>query len=341
MAVMKDVAKQAGVSISTVSFVLSGHAREHKVAEGTVRRVLQAAKRLGYKPNVPGTAEDRAEPVIAFFVPENASWLDMGMVYRAMERHIRHWGRTYNVLLCPYPAGGLMEKLGRMAPGACDAAVIGIESEDELAALEGAAPLPAEALPFPVVVYNHASTRFSSVTCLADEAVAQAVRIIRAKGSDPIVVVAGDAALRAQDPYYTLFVAAAQGSGIDLSAQSLITAEATMRGGAIAARQIVNLSPRPKLILCMNSALAFGAIPLLARNGILIPRDADLLCFGASDESEHIVNYIPSLSMIARPLDEMTAKAFDLALQLADAPDTQVQHCTCSCRLLLHDSFAP
>lgn len=33
MAVMKDVAKLAGVSISTVSFVLNGTAKEHKVAD--------------------------------------------------------------------------------------------------------------------------------------------------------------------------------------------------------------------------------------------------------------------------------------------------------------------
>ena len=35
MAVMKDVAKLAGVSISTVSFVLNGMAEERKVAPET------------------------------------------------------------------------------------------------------------------------------------------------------------------------------------------------------------------------------------------------------------------------------------------------------------------
>ena len=40
MAVMKDVAKLAGVSISTVSFVLNGTAKEHKVADKTAQKVL-------------------------------------------------------------------------------------------------------------------------------------------------------------------------------------------------------------------------------------------------------------------------------------------------------------
>ena len=343
MAVMKDVARQAGVSISTVSFVLSGRAREHKVAESTVRRVLQTAKQLGYKPNIPGAAEGRAEPVVAFFIPENAAWLDMEMVYRAIEADIRHSGRAYNVLLCPYPAGGLAAKLDGLGAGGCDAAVVGIESDNELTALEqppANAQNDGDRPPFPLVIYNHGSTRFSSVTCLADAAVNEAVQIISAKRSAPIAVVTGDASLRTQDPYFSLFVAAAKACGIPLAEKNLIAAETTMRGGAIAARQILNLDPRPELIVCMNSALAFGAIPLLARNGVLIPRDAELLCFGATGESEHIVNYIPSLSMIARPIDEMTAKAFELALQLANVPEAPLQHCTCACRLLLHDSFA-
>ncbi len=46
---IRDVAIAAGVSITTVSHVFSGHGR---VAEATRRRVLQAAAELGYRPNV-------------------------------------------------------------------------------------------------------------------------------------------------------------------------------------------------------------------------------------------------------------------------------------------------
>lgn len=53
MAVMKDVAKLAGVSISTVSFVLNGTAKEHKVADKTAQKVLCAARDLGYQLNAP------------------------------------------------------------------------------------------------------------------------------------------------------------------------------------------------------------------------------------------------------------------------------------------------
>jgi len=47
-----DVAARAGVSRTTVSFVLNGRA-DVKIPEGTRRRVLDAAAELGYVPHAP------------------------------------------------------------------------------------------------------------------------------------------------------------------------------------------------------------------------------------------------------------------------------------------------
>ena len=49
IASLRDVARTAGVSVSTASRVLSGSS--HPVSEPTRRRVLEAAERLGFEPN--------------------------------------------------------------------------------------------------------------------------------------------------------------------------------------------------------------------------------------------------------------------------------------------------
>jgi len=46
---MKDVARLAGVSISTVSHVLN---KTRRVEEETKKKVLSAIKELGYRPNI-------------------------------------------------------------------------------------------------------------------------------------------------------------------------------------------------------------------------------------------------------------------------------------------------
>src|SRR6478609_1686545 len=49
---MRDVAAHAGVSVSTVSKILSGSAAASQIPPHTVERVRRAAAQLGYIPNV-------------------------------------------------------------------------------------------------------------------------------------------------------------------------------------------------------------------------------------------------------------------------------------------------
>lgn len=48
---ISDIAKDLGVSVTTVSFILNGKAREKRISEGLTKRVLDYIKQVGYKPN--------------------------------------------------------------------------------------------------------------------------------------------------------------------------------------------------------------------------------------------------------------------------------------------------
>ncbi|MGN7822606.1 LacI family transcriptional regulator [Chitinophaga varians] len=48
---IKDIAKQAGVSPTTVSFVLNGKAKEKRISEQVSKKIQKIASRLKYKPN--------------------------------------------------------------------------------------------------------------------------------------------------------------------------------------------------------------------------------------------------------------------------------------------------
>ncbi|MCB2175299.1 MAG: LacI family transcriptional regulator [Actinomycetales bacterium] len=67
MATIEDVAREAGVSISTVSYALSG---KRAISEDTRRRVLAAAGRLGYAPQAAARAlAARRSQIIAVTTP--------------------------------------------------------------------------------------------------------------------------------------------------------------------------------------------------------------------------------------------------------------------------------
>lgn len=48
---ISDIAKNLGVSVTTVSFILNGKAKEKRISDAMTGRVLEYVKKVGYKPN--------------------------------------------------------------------------------------------------------------------------------------------------------------------------------------------------------------------------------------------------------------------------------------------------
>ena len=77
MATIKDVAKQAGVSVTTVSIIINGKAEERKISAATQQRVAEAMRDLGYQPNLSARrlrSQENERPVIAFFWRDGFAW---------------------------------------------------------------------------------------------------------------------------------------------------------------------------------------------------------------------------------------------------------------------------
>ena len=72
MATIKDVAKECGVSVTTVSLIINGKAKERRISEETCERVHTAMKKLGYRPNAGARAlraSDDARPIFRMCLP--------------------------------------------------------------------------------------------------------------------------------------------------------------------------------------------------------------------------------------------------------------------------------
>lgn len=80
---MRDVAVRCGVSISTVSLVLSGDSR---IPEDTARRVLQAVKAMEYRPSVLARSlARRISRTIGVILPEDAFSRNKAFYYEALQ----------------------------------------------------------------------------------------------------------------------------------------------------------------------------------------------------------------------------------------------------------------
>ncbi|MBT1174649.1 LacI family DNA-binding transcriptional regulator [Bifidobacterium sp. LC6] len=111
MAGIKDVAALAGVSISTVSYVMSG---KRSIGEATKKRVLEAARQLGYMPNAQARFL-RGEPtkVLALSSPlhEYTDYSNYAVFFFSLAMRAKRYG--YDILLLMHEYGD--QELTRVA----------------------------------------------------------------------------------------------------------------------------------------------------------------------------------------------------------------------------------
>ena len=98
MATLVDIARETHTSVSTVSRVLAGGNGAKRISEATRSRVLEAAKRMGYRPNlVARSLRTRRSHTVALLVSDIANpWF--GQIASLVEQSLHRHG--YSLMLC-------------------------------------------------------------------------------------------------------------------------------------------------------------------------------------------------------------------------------------------------
>lgn len=95
---LKDIAKTAGVSPSTVSLVLNGKAKEMRISEKLAKKIALIASKAGYSPNHLAVSLRRGETKIIGLVVESISGNFFASVAKIIEEKANACG--YKVIYC-------------------------------------------------------------------------------------------------------------------------------------------------------------------------------------------------------------------------------------------------
>jgi LacI family transcriptional regulator len=103
---MLDIAEKAGVSRTTVSFVLNGQAVDNRIPEDTRKRILEIASDLGYRRNELARATKMGQSRVLCFLAE-APHLDADFKTRVLAGVLEEASNSgYAVKVQYLPAGG-------------------------------------------------------------------------------------------------------------------------------------------------------------------------------------------------------------------------------------------
>ncbi|MFI2742796.1 LacI family DNA-binding transcriptional regulator [Zhouia sp. PK063] len=95
---IKDIASKLNVSVTTVSFVLNGKAKEKRISDEVTKKVLDYVKQINYKPNQLAQSLRTGESKIIVFMVEDISNYFFSKVARIIEDIAYEKG--YKIIFC-------------------------------------------------------------------------------------------------------------------------------------------------------------------------------------------------------------------------------------------------
>lgn len=301
---VQDIAREIGLSASSVSAVLSGQHVKRRIAAETVERVMAAARKLRYVPNVTARslrAKDAATKhvVLSILTSYEAPVFLVAQALRALEGAITQRGEAaanYTVNVEMFHAGKLQQLSGLSDGHRCNGALITntIDLDDQF--------LASAKLPFPVVLLGRRIPGYASVSARSELIGRKAAEILLAAGRRKLAVLQPAVLTQATRSRLAAFVTTAeQATGMP---PMMITCDNLQeRAGYDAMRRYLGFNPACDGIFSISDGLAIGAYCAIKRSGRAIPWDIALVgvgdnpashyldppltCFENSEESQH------------------------------------------------------
>lgn len=333
---IKDVARAAGVSPSTVSRVISDHPR---ISQPTKERVRRVMKELGYHPNVIArslvTQSSRALGLVLSRAAEAA------LANPFFPEVIRGIGSVanqarYALLLSTSltPRQELEECQEMLESHRVDGLILlASRVEDRLVAR-----LARRGYPFVVVGRAPQDREVWWVNNDNTAAAREAVEHLLELGHRRVACLAGAPEYLVTQDRVTGYRQALEGRGIDFDPDLVRFTDFSRDQGCRAARELLSRPHGPTAFFATDDLLAWGALQAASDLGLRVPDDLSVMGFNDDPLSSYLT---PALTTVHVPIFELGRVAARLLLDRLQDPTSPVQHVLVPTRLVRRASTAP
>lgn len=305
MATIADVAKQAGVSVSTAARVLSGRGY---AADETRRLVLEAAKDLGYVPNqIARSLRTRQTKMLGLLIGdvENSFY---SVIAKNVESVAKDAG--YHVVLCNSDDDPEIEReyLKLLDAMRVDALVVTPTSKNRrhlVGLLEKDLVIVqvdrrVEGLAADAILVDNESGAASAVTYLIEA------------GHSQIGILTGELEVPTARQRLAGYERALREHSIPIREELIKTGSFHREHAIEDATDLIRARPAPTAIFAANNILAEAALIALAQHGLRVPRDVSVVAF---DDVQWMSMVEPSVTAVRQPVADMARSAAELVLR--------------------------
>ncbi|CAG7839148.1 LacI family transcriptional regulator [Clostridium botulinum C] len=299
---IKDVAREANVSIATVSRVLNN---VDVVNEDTKKKVLEAIKKLDYRPNIVARSlKTQKTRTIGIIIPDISNPIYPEVVRGAEDVSNIY---NYNIMLCntdlePDKELEYLRVLGeKMVDG-----VIYISNSLEERTIK---TIKDTNMPLVLIETNGRETEFPSVIIDNKSAAIDAVNYLLKKGNKRIAYIGiSDDVINASAIRHEGYIEGLSQNNIPYDKDITFFCKYSLKAedGYEAMNNILEKTTDIDAVFCVNDEIAMGAINALRDKGIKVPEDVDVMGFNDTHGAEF---FYPRLTTIAQPLYDMGSVA--------------------------------
>jgi LacI family transcriptional regulator len=310
---MKDVAQLAGVSQTTVSFVIND-VPDANIPQETRERVMEAVRELGYRPNASARSlRSQRTHTIGFISDEIATTPFAGQMIQGAQDEA--W--AHNMLILLINTGGNKQMKSDAAEALLERQVDGIL----YATLYHREVHPPQAIyEVPTVLVDCFVSDRSLPSVVPEEAnsARMATELLIQRGHRRIGMLNNVDPIPATTGRLQGFRSALTAHHLVVDDSLVVTESSDQGGGYAAAMQLLARQDRPSAIFCFNDRMAMGAYQAAGELGLSIPGDLAIVGF---DNQETIAPWLrPELTTMQLPHYEMGRWATQHLLTLITNP---------------------
>lgn len=293
---IKDIARMAGVSHTTVSRALNDSPLIH---EDTKRKIRAIAERLDYTPNYSAKSLVLARSYhIGLFFSTLSKGTSSNFFHETVKGVHRAVNSKYHLIVNAIDDyDGNYSTVTRKT---FDGVIVMSQSDDDESFIRNVADKR-----IPLVVLNRNAERLSPVNVLADDkaGVFRAVEYMIGQGHRRIAIIEGKPSFKSSQARKEGYVQALRQYGIEPEPALRAEGGYTLEGGYAAMKRLLAAKRLPTAVFCSSDEMAVGAIKAIVDGGLTVPGHISVAGF---DDDVFSAFLSPALTTVKRPVETIS-----------------------------------
>ena len=307
---LKDIAKQIGVSPSTVSFVLNGKAKQMRISDGLAKKIRDIARREGYQPNQVAVGLRTGQTKTIGLIVEDISNSFFASLAKTVEQEAKTYG--YKVVYCSTDndltkAKELLRMLHRQqVDGYLITPVAGIEADIKRLLAQGR----------PVVLMDRYIANTNAPCVLVDNysGMQLGVTHLLEKGYQSVGLVTVDLDMVPIVQREKAFRETFEKNKIPFRKKNMLRLryELSRTEAVQKINEFIKKNKDFDAVVFTTNYLGIYGLQSIRELGLRMPDDVAMLCF---DDHDIFDFYNPGITVIQQPIEEIAKAAVELLMK--------------------------